>query len=166
MNLQELAPYLPYEVKIKYLSKDIYKMVGFANIEGVSEFVLFTDEFGELPSQYCKPILRPLSDLTKPCLEDGRTPIVELGLIACRKPKWNITLDEYNRCYIGTETNPFKYIFRYSEKENYFYCTHVRASKYRVVPYQLELFQWLYKNHFWLGDQSRFGQDIIDINSI
>lgn len=66
LELKHLAPYLPYELKVK-ASSDIYKVDGV----DISDQTIIAYELEEmwLPMRSCKPILRPLSDLTK--LEEG-----------------------------------------------------------------------------------------------
>lgn len=105
-----------------------------------------------------KPILRPLSDLTKPCLEGGKVPIVELAKIAYPDEEWS--LDAHNNC-VGVKD---RYIFAYEYNEYSF--TLDTITDYAAPLSQLQLFQQLYKWHFWLGDQSEFGKSIIDINTI
>ena len=111
-----------------------------------------------------KPIMRPLSDLVKPCLEGGKIPIVELAEIAF--PKCSaFELSNNERVNMG-----MGYSFGYRNMDNSFDCKRNFNEKtwdYNCfVPNQLALFDWLYEHHFWLGDQSRFGKDIIDINTL
>lgn len=81
--LELLAPYLPYGLEVSYILKDesefipdkIVEEYSFGGICIAHQFDLdWNNEF----KSYL-PILRPLSDLTKPCLEEGKVPIVELG---------------------------------------------------------------------------------------
>lgn len=149
MELKELVPYLPYKttLEIDGMKTSLHaidfgvQMVnfGWGNAKEKDEFKVY---------------LRPLSDLTKPCLEEGKTPIVELANEMGHGVKWNISKggnfaeDQYGR------------LFEVSTGILSFYIDD------NVVMDQLPLFNWLYEHHFWLGDQSRFGQDIIDINTL
>lgn len=90
-----------------------------------------------------KPILRPMSDLYKPCLPDGEVPIVELFKLLC------------------TPDDPFEsfetiLMIDYLEIDNgyMFFYDNEGAFRYRdesfdgFIPCQLELFQKLYEWHF------------------
>jgi hypothetical protein len=65
MELKHLAPYLPYGLKVKHASK-------LGNIKKTSELTV-----SDLPwlrnQKYFKPILEPLSNLTKPITRKGVT---------------------------------------------------------------------------------------------
>lgn len=82
IELREIAPYLAYKVEIGY---KLDSMSEYAPAAPISE----NDYFGECflhqndldwikEFDFYKPILRPLSDLAKPCLEGGKVPIDEL----------------------------------------------------------------------------------------
>lgn len=60
LKLEHVAPYLPYGLKIQYLENEIVELVGFNR----NTIYHTTGFFVELPCNL-KPILRPLSDLTK-----------------------------------------------------------------------------------------------------
>lgn len=65
LTLEHLAPYLPYKLKLLYVDRSIREL-------------LYLDVSGIIP--VFKPILRPLSDLTKEIEHNGErfVPIVEL----------------------------------------------------------------------------------------
>jgi hypothetical protein len=119
-----------------------------------------------------KPILRPLSDLIKPCLEGGKIPIVELAKIAYDNI-FHINEDFYTK-EVLSESENFGVIAYYDKERVSFtvqkecswfeFCFYVDGSELHLN--KLELFNWLYEHYFWLGDQSRFEKDIIDINSV
>lgn len=73
LELQHLAPYLPYELRMKYDN----------NFLSPSERLLDIENYNFLTG-LAKPILRPLSDLTKEISHDGEkfVPIIELYKIA------------------------------------------------------------------------------------
>jgi len=110
-----------------------------------------------------KPILHPLSDLTKPCLPDGKIPIVELAKISYSKLEWDISIDNDGICYVGDVFNARQYRFGYYGSEGYFGCTHIRSSESKIVPYQLQLFQKLFSWHFDVFGLIESGE-AIDIN--
>ena len=70
LELKHLAPYLPYGLKImRPDNRTILEMVGL-----VSDWMIFHEEHGETFGAihgYSKPILRPLSDLTKEIEHNG-----------------------------------------------------------------------------------------------
>lgn len=153
-KLEAFSPYLPYGVHYITNNGDNFELISIdvgvevANVRRNGQF--YIDEI--------KPILRPISDLTKPCLEGFKVPIVELAKIAYPDEEWS--LDAHNNC-VGAKD---KYIFAYEYNEYSF--TLDTITDYAAPLSQLQLFQQLYKWHFWLGDQSEFGKSIIDINTI
>lgn len=73
LTLDKLAPYLPYKLKVDYLGKTVTMNAGpgsSKNWIGITALIQRKDK--------CKPILRPLSDLNRPCLENGEIPILKL----------------------------------------------------------------------------------------
>lgn len=85
------------------------------------------------------PIFHPLTDLTKPCLEGGKIPIVELAKML-------------------TTTDGCEFDEEFAEEW-------ILKLKKTELPYFLceKLFFW----HFWLGDQAYFEKGlIVDINSL
>tara|TARA_R110000765_G_scaffold311691_1_gene404878 strand:- start:12 stop:446 length:435 start_codon:yes stop_codon:yes gene_type:complete len=71
IELQHLAPYLPYKLNyfIDFEDGDVavYEMIGMFTDSGE----IYLDGYEtNLDSQNCKPILRPLSDLTEKVLKD------------------------------------------------------------------------------------------------
>ena len=90
-----------------------------------------------------KLLCRPLSDLVLPCLEEGKIPKIELEL----------------------KFNPFLFDL-VDDNGKTKLCVFYNGDNDVVIDELNEISEWLYSHHFWLGDQSRFGQDILDINSI
>jgi len=76
LELKHLAPYLPYDLKCEYIEeKDNWYLLGLIN-SGIAE--IESDDYGSNRSvlvDFIKPILRPLSDLTKEIEHDSRIPI-------------------------------------------------------------------------------------------
>jgi len=96
-----------------------------------------------------KPILRPLSDLTKPCLENGKTPIAELMdksfntnwakteyiYTESGKNEWWVAFKDQNSC------------FGYNSEKQGFYSIN-NSCKDLYVYNQLQLFEMLFEWHF------------------
>jgi hypothetical protein len=80
LELNKIIGYLPYGLKAERISKGNFScdpniteicIIGIDNVN-----YLFNKRYHVVS---CKPILRPLSDLTKSCLEGGLIPIEELS---------------------------------------------------------------------------------------
>jgi hypothetical protein len=63
LELKHLAPYLPYGLKTKYILSDVIRLSSGQKDE--TRDSLLTPDNVKFSLIYCKPILRPLSDLTK-----------------------------------------------------------------------------------------------------
>lgn len=111
-----------------------------------------------------KPILLPLSALTEP-FTDGSVPIVELAKIATGLTEINTVKLEIKDDGIYLNFNEIL-VFAFCQKSNSFGMYDFNASIYTVAN-QLQLFEYLYSNHFWLGDQSLFENgEIIDKRTV
>ena len=154
LTKEELCGYLPYELKVVHASK-------LGNVKKKAELTIsdFTWLFRQA---YFKPIMHPLSSLTKPVLEGGKTPI-EVLLDIESGSNWS------NSDYLITENGVGEWwtriknsntVFGYN-KDNGFYM--MVNFNFKYVHNQLQLFQKLYQWHFWLGDQSFF-EDVIIID--
>jgi hypothetical protein len=182
MTLQELAPYLPFNLKCEYIGNDgrsevysdplkddynhIFQLVGIVGYTYYGKCKIQNDIDAYEENSF-KPIFHPLSDLTKPCLEGGKIPIVELAIMSTKSENFYDYIDmgqDRSAFFVTTIIANGEFTFSYCSYMDSFYKededTTIIASK------QLQLFQWLYQHHFWLGDQSRFGQDIVDVNSL
>jgi len=88
LTIKDLAPYLPYGLNLLFEDKHQRKMVG---LVGRHAYYEFDDEI--INSRFvdgnfsCKPILRPLSDLTKEIEHNGEK------FIPCHK--FNFVLENY-----------------------------------------------------------------------
>ena len=126
--------------------------------------------------------LRPLSDLTKPCLEGGKIPIVELAKIndkylpklATYTPyteEWGNTcsaeIRQYNCDYICKTGNmgDLVYQFSYWEKLQRFAFRDNTRSLPMAVSHQLGLFSYLFEHHFDVFGLIEKGE-AIDINTL
>lgn len=129
------------------------------------------------------PLMLPLSALTEP-LPGGSIPIVELAKIE----RGNYDVDQFivgeigefryftnhaafnndaHICIYESGIGRMKHVLNYNQGNgfNTFYCfkSDMQDVDLRVLNNQLQLFEYLYANHFWLGDQSLFETgEIID----
>jgi len=146
LELKDIAGYLPYRL---LMFKD--------SCTSLSLTPLNYTTLVEIEER--KPILRPMSDLYKPCLEDGKIPIVELARIAFRGSGYDVELfkDEC-RGFSESSTIPFRYNKTYGFTKYYNGNTH-------PSPRQLELFHNLYEWHFDIHGLIELDL-AIDINTI
>ena len=185
-KLEAITLYYPHKVKCVDQSKSIVEITSIIGCDPFYEVkqqdtardeVLFrtiddTDMFGTSGISQIKLILRPMSDLTKPCLEGGKVPIVELGkIVELLEPiSYNEMADFKGKlngaCAIDRHDNQWL-MFDFKEGFSMWHKPHgCQDHVLTLLDHQLQLFQQLYKWHFWLGDQSEFGKSIIDINTI
>jgi hypothetical protein len=98
LELKDIAGYFPHELKV------LYEYVGIADIEtiGISGGIQLGEK-GDWRRYHiikeienCKPILRPLSDLYKPIIHNGKEiiPIVECAKITHPKYTWRLVSSE------------------------------------------------------------------------
>lgn len=162
LQLKHLAPYLPYE--LKFINKDgvilrmdaLYSMD--YNVWAYTRYIKGERDENDINSKYfssqncsgggyylkqVKPILRPMSDLSKPCLTDGKTPILELAKIAIKSYEIIFTIKHLNTySNIAFFVNGEEFGYRGFE----FYLSDNHDSPLEVN--QLELFQYLFEHHF------------------
>lgn len=119
-----------------------------------------SDSINSVMEGVFKPCFLPLSALTEQ-LPDGSIPIVELAKIATGLTEINTVRLEIKDDGIYLNFNEIL-VFAYITKSNSFGIYDFNASIYTVAN-QLQLFEYLYQNHFWLGDQRLFETgEIID----
>lgn len=147
ITIEEIAPRLPYRLQMyKEKSGNIRTVCGIKSCGDGDLLFYFTDGNKHYQSAFnYKLVARPLSDLTRPITVDGETfvPIEYL------KEKFTGGGD-------GQE-------LRFYEDGQYFYSY---RNGCHCICAQGEMIQKLISWRFWLGDQDRFGKDIIDINTI
>lgn len=158
LELKDLKHYLGTGLKWTLQGLKTFTM------SGLSEETLYTEEGSvltwpkhpDLP-QSLFPCFLPLSALTEP-LADGSIPIVELAKMAYPKNGKDAIIED-GECYVAPKHD---YIFGFDSVNNSFYCNWYDNTDC-FIPNQLALFEYLYANHFWLGDQSLFETcEIID----
>jgi len=72
LTLEHLSGYLSYGLKVKMnTTGNIYKVSGFRKSDDSFKYLFFTNS--DCYSDECKPILHPLSDLTKEITHNGET---------------------------------------------------------------------------------------------
>lgn len=163
MKLEEICGYLPYRVR-----REAQLGAGDFDYKGrITEVTLFNAH--KIDGKRWKLILHPLSDLTKPCLEGGKIPIVELAKIAY--PNWNAKLQK-GYCWIYAGEQPlFQFIYHtksFTALNSCYYTTNEDGSEnwwlFQPTP-QIDLFQKLFEWHFDV-----FGlikkDEAIDINTL
>jgi hypothetical protein len=148
--LNEICGYLPHEILI-FVEKDFAErdVNGVLKLNGVMGRTIGYSTLNEgikiggiTLVQYIKPILRPLSDLTKEIEINGEKFVpIESLLEILDNP--SIACDAI--------IEAIEVLSEYPERAN-------------LMPYPIVL--KLHEFHFWLGDQDRFGKDIIDINTL
>ena len=139
LELKTLAPYLPYGLKIRYIERNETHIFNSYNIDAVCS-----------EQNHLKPILRPLSDLTKEIEVNGEkfVPIVELSKIAYSERKIKAFSKNgviYNHLvgFVDFDYNPeqFSFVSRHYNKE-------MNCIGNFNVPNQLLLFNKLFEWHF------------------
>lgn len=171
MNKQEfLAFSLPYGLKVTVQGKSnvsgehIYTLYSAYSDTSVIEVVGETD----FKTDKYKPILRQLSDITKPIEHKGEVfvPIVELA-------KMNRFIEDSNANHIITDTGAFIYKvycdegvdFAYDSKHNCFSAFDKDSCLPILISNQLYLFLKLIKWHFDIAGLIEKGE-AVDVNTL
>ena len=114
-----------------------------------------------LPIEQIKPIVRPLSDLTKEIEHKGEkfVPIIELAKVAFTNSRYSFKLSEGldKFVWIDDDWNNFKFYF---EGYNFHY-----DGYNRFIPNQFKLYQKLIEWHFDIADLISKGE-AIDVNTL
>lgn len=106
LTIKEIAPYLPYGLKIDTLKlENGYSIMTMCDKGGLSN-ISIGDVMDEYP--YTKPILRPLSDIAKEIEHNGEkfVPIIEIAKLYSstndvESIKGAVTNFHYFKCYYG-----------------------------------------------------------------
>jgi hypothetical protein len=173
MELKEICGYLPYKLKLIWDDGDIRTInpeldeIDYDQNEIPLPLVLFSIK---LNSPGLKLILRPLSDLTKPCLPDGEIPIVELAKIEDLLPSERIRIDENGdiicRLFLNKDNKRIltPVHFMYDLKEGVFKITCDTWHQMSVLT-QKQMQEKLYEWHFDIHGLIEKGE-AIDINTL
>lgn len=170
LELKDLKHYLGTGLKVK-IGEKIRELTA---ISLDSPFIFVTIHEGSRKKEMqnicnSKPIMIPLSALTEQ-LPDGSIPIVELAKIAeiheCDIEPHHISKN-IMKIYAKWLINEKWIEFHYDIVHNSFLYFPSEGITFYHVDNQLQLFEYLYQNHFWLGDQSLFKTgEIIDKRSL
>jgi len=168
LELKAIACYLPYGLNCQWSDGEITKInPSLDDIDYESNEIPISLMIFSINRSSLKPILRPLSDLYKPCLEGGKIPIVELAKISTGIDwdKYEASITDVNETTI--EISSRQLIFSFSDGSFYLQSKGLKELRKTtcLLNNQLALFQYLYEHHFdvfGLIDQSL----AIDINTV
>ena len=149
LELKHIAPYLPYKLKI------YYELV---NDRNQLDWELTCTNVDFLLMNQNKPILHPLSDLTKPCLPDDKIPLIELCDIERGQIYWTdggnksiIDCDDFKgQKVVQHDSYDSIMAFGFNTELKMFYGTidiAVESQQTNIIK-QIELFQKLFEWHF------------------
>jgi hypothetical protein len=166
ITLEQIVGYLPYGLICKMKLGPYYD-------EELSK--LNTENIWHVNNDYSgiiKPILRPLSDLTKEIEVNGEkfVPIVELSKISEKRFSKLIECKESESGYfvgfIGTDEQRFSFAYFHKTKSFLLHSTLTTSIGNSVYPAnQLEMFNKLYEWHFDIHNLIEQGL-AIDINTL
>ena len=149
LELKDLAHYLSHEIDAE-INGEITRIMPYhlgMHLKQISR------------GQSFKLCCLPLSALTEQ-RKDGTIPIVGLAKVAGLNFVQIDGLEQING-WIQVFSNPKDSFYRFV------YDTNTNGFRYFIdgnlyhVKNQLQLFEYLYQNHFWLGDQSYFEKGLI-----
>ena len=155
--LECIVGYLPYNVKGVFLfnGKKEGQIVNKSKTLDLRTVAFYMENSDHI---YFKPILRPLSDLTKPCLEGGKVPIVELAKSVFDAIEI-IMVYEYPQIECLFKTKYGSNRIRFSELHS---CLQLIPTD---IFNPLDVFKFMYKHHFDIHGliKKRYA---IDINTL
>ena len=138
LELKHITPYLPYELKVDYNGK-----VGYTDSVTLYNDIILIDKNKVTPASICdvKPILRPLSSMTK---EEA----YELGTILISEADMEDKEVGIGEMALMEVTYP---TIVYKDKEDEEYSVTIQFSSTGIsgmdlIPY--EAYEWLFKHHF------------------
>ena len=162
MELKEITPYLAYELRGFDIEsegyRDIETVVGI-QIVG-SKFIIVTDK-DEINPETFQLILRPLSDLIKPCLEGGKFPLIELAKMTNDYIIWGTVVSHDKNSSFSVHSIDMKNELWYGWNS----FSEISNGNRLVGLKQLDLFQKLFEWHFDVYDLISNGE-AIDINAL
>lgn len=159
LELKDIAGYLPYGLKVYDIEEKDIGIIDILKLEHATTELKFA-----LNNKYVKPLLKPMSDLTKPILEGGKIPIVELAKICTGIVQMDYTITDVLEI---TLTLPDRYLI--------FSCCNgfllqskglkeLRKTK-MFISNQYQLFDFLHQYHFDCRGLIEAGL-AIDINTV
>lgn len=187
LELKHIAGYLPYGLKVEHIDYDYSDKVGKKIVEVVflakdcigfndgADYYFHPEDIDDY-NPIVKPLLRPMSDLYKPCLDGGKIPIEIIGKIF--EPKgillheddnlysygWNIPiLDDYQGYCIGWRDKDNWFGLYYDE---YHFESQESCFTGDLLEFNLKVAEFLDENHFdW--KYNLIGKGLaLDINTI
>jgi len=149
LELNHLKHY--FGTGLKVIDEEMQEVFDACGCDFSENELLINDNIDGSVEHYClnllKPLLLPLSALTEP-MEDGSVPIVELAKIASfiHNPNDGYVIETYWYSY-GCKSGD--YTFWYNGIGN-FNCTKTTGDKVstEIIQNQLQLFEYLFANHF------------------
>lgn len=167
--LKEIVGFLPYGLKCQItenpLKDEIYVLAGI-NYDGLvslgegGQFGFIQRGFNQI-----KPLVRPLSDLTKSITHNGENfvPIVELFKIGINVKQANFEVKELKieddfYCVVALDNKKQEIVFGFDNKDKSF-GTFYKNKTYSVFN-QLELFHKMYELNFDIFDWIKDGKAI------
>lgn len=142
LTIRELAPYLPYGLKVMTYHNVVANTGNYFTLEKHLNGQIM---LGGYSLQNIKPLLRPLSDLTREIEHNGDrfVPIIRLNQMRGVA----VAQENYDEIFIDGDCHGCKwagvYSFYFEEQTMSFYCN----SKDGISP-QLEMFNALHEWHF------------------
>ena len=164
LELKHLAPYLPYRLKCKYKDK-ILELDGCSN-HGKSKISLLTINEGNRTAfmlaevNECKPILRPLSDLTKEIEVNGTKFVPAFVFLKNDYKQW-----EFKKIEVADYFKELKSVGAVGIRKGISNSVNYRIDLAMKGKHQLEFFQKLFEWHFDCFDLIKNGL-AIDINTL
>lgn len=177
LELKHIAPYLPYGLKVLSQHGEVseinsinWSLDGHLRTELNLCVQKSPSRFRGANLEHIKPILRPLSDLTKEITIKGEAfvPLVELFNIKYARGAYDI-LDTYSHGHMHTIKVSWDKVrssisrFTYNSESGSF--VFVDNNKHTLVSYQLEMFNKLYEWYFDLNNLIESGL-AVDVNTI
>lgn len=173
LELKDIACYLPYGLQVYTEYYDVIAdVVGIKDNSYLCSYYTKSKggEFDEICITKGKPILRPMSDLYKPCLPEGKIPIVELAKILGYNTKHEKI--NGNGLLINQLSSRFEEYFLYDPKDGMFKiytwddcCTSDYLQEGYSNPYlDTDFYDFLYSHHFNVHNLPT--ELFIDINTI
>lgn len=155
-KIEFLSASLPYGLKVRVLCGDgVFDTTGDLTVKSLYE----------LGESRLTPIVRPLTDLIKECVQadynEGRpfVPIVELARTAFDAENFNgYELINRERGYV-LKYKDYEFLYHIDMQSFNFF----KGSIPQIVPNQFQLFQLLFKWHFNLMDE---GVEVVEVNTL
>lgn len=162
LTLEHLSGYLPYGLKAEmldyksdYVGRQYDVIIGVHQWSKNGDWCLLTDGGSKPSFNHIKPILRPLTDLTKEIEVNGEkfVPIIELAKISEKRFSKLIECEENESGYfvgfIGTDEQRFSFVYFHKTKSFLLHSSITTSIGNSVYPAnQLEMFNKLYEWHF------------------